>query len=91
MPREIFPESARVNCVRPGFVKTGTHARELACEGMHARHRPEAAHREYIDLTLLCRHEKATDVPDIVLFQAGDLARFLTREAVNASGGVTMD
>jgi NAD(P)-dependent dehydrogenase (short-subunit alcohol dehydrogenase family) len=30
-------------------------------------------------------------VADIVLFLASDLARFLTGEAINASGGVTMD
>ena len=39
----------------------------------------------------LGRIEEPGDVADIVLFLASDLSRFLTGEAVNASGGVTMD
>jgi NAD(P)-dependent dehydrogenase (short-subunit alcohol dehydrogenase family) len=39
----------------------------------------------------LGRLQEAGDVADIVLFLASDLSRFLTGEAINASGGVTMD
>jgi len=46
---------------------------------------------EYIASTPLGRIEEPEDVADIVLFLASDLSRFLTGEAVNASGGVLMD
>ena len=52
---------------------------------------PAAVLKEYISLTPLGRLEEAEDVADIVLFLASDLSRFLTGEAINASGGVTMD
>ena len=52
---------------------------------------PEAVRAEYVTLTPLGRIEEPEDVADIVLFLASDLSRFLTGEAVNASGGVLMD
>ena len=48
--------------------------------------------RGWPDLEIARRaYREAFDVADIVLFLASDLSRFLTGEAVNASGGVLMD
>jgi NAD(P)-dependent dehydrogenase (short-subunit alcohol dehydrogenase family) len=65
--------------------------REVVWEGKLRGMTPAAVLKEYVSLTPLGRLEEAEDVADIVLFLASDLSRFLTGEAINASGGVTMD
>jgi NAD(P)-dependent dehydrogenase (short-subunit alcohol dehydrogenase family) len=91
LAREMGPHNIRVNCVCPGFVRTSMQEREVVWEGKLRGMEPDAVRREYISLTPLGRLEEAEDVADIVLFLASDLSRFLTGEAINASGGVTMD
>jgi NAD(P)-dependent dehydrogenase (short-subunit alcohol dehydrogenase family) len=91
LAREMGPHGIRVNCVCPGFVKTSMQEREVVWEGKLRGMEPDAVRREYISLTPLGRLQEAGDVADIVLFLASDLSRFLTGEAINASGGVTMD
>jgi meso-butanediol dehydrogenase/(S,S)-butanediol dehydrogenase/diacetyl reductase len=91
LAREMGPHGIRVNCVCPGFVKTSMQEREVAWEGQLRGMAPEAVLKEYVSLTPLGRLQEAEDVADVVLFLASDLSRFLTGEAINASGGVTMD
>lgn len=91
LAREVGKQGIRVNCVCPGFVRTGMQEREIAWEGKLRGMTPEAVRAEYVALTPLGRIEEPEDVADIVLFLASDLSRFLTGEAVNASGGVLMD
>jgi NAD(P)-dependent dehydrogenase (short-subunit alcohol dehydrogenase family) len=90
LAREVGKQNIRVNCVCPGFVRTGMQEREIEWEGKLAASPPRRC-AEYISLTPLGRIEEPEDVADIVLFLASDLSRFLTGEAVNASGGVLMD
>jgi NAD(P)-dependent dehydrogenase (short-subunit alcohol dehydrogenase family) len=91
LAREMGPHGIRVNCVCPGFVKTSMQEREVIWEGKLRGMDPGAVLKEYVSLTPLGRLQEAGDVADIVLFLASDLSRFLTGEAINASGGVTMD
>jgi meso-butanediol dehydrogenase / (S,S)-butanediol dehydrogenase / diacetyl reductase len=91
LAREVAKQNIRVNCVCPGFVRTGMQEREIAWEGKLRGMTPEAVRAEYVALTPLARIQEPEDVADIVLFLASDLSRFLTGEAVNASGGVLMD
>ena len=91
LAREVGKQNIRVNCVCPGFVRTGMQEREIEWEGKLRGMTPEAVRAEYVALTPLGRIEEPEDVADIVLFLASDLSRFLTGEAVNASGGVLMD
>jgi NAD(P)-dependent dehydrogenase (short-subunit alcohol dehydrogenase family) len=91
LAREMGPHGIRVNCVCPGFVRTSMQEREVVWEGKLRGMAPADVRKEYISLTPLGRLEEAEDVADIVLFLASDLSRFLTGEAINASGGVTMD
>ncbi|HKF64336.1 MAG TPA: SDR family NAD(P)-dependent oxidoreductase [Dongiaceae bacterium] len=91
LAREVAKHGIRVNCVCPGFVRTSMQEREIAWEGKLRGMTPEAVRAEYVALTPLARIQEPEDVADIVLFLASDLARFLTGEAVNASGGVLMD
>ncbi|MDQ7250136.1 SDR family NAD(P)-dependent oxidoreductase [Dongia sedimenti] len=91
LAREMGPHGIRVNCVCPGFVKTSMQEREVVWEAKLRGMDPDAVRKEYVLLTPLGRLQEAEDVADIVLFLASDLSRFLTGEAINASGGVTMD
>jgi meso-butanediol dehydrogenase / (S,S)-butanediol dehydrogenase / diacetyl reductase len=91
LAREMGPHGIRVNCVCPGFVKTSMQEREVDWEAKLRGMTAEAVLQEYVSLTPLGRLQEAGDVADIVLFLASDLSRFLTGEAINASGGVTMD
>ena len=91
LAREVAKHGIRVNCVCPGFVRTSMQEREIAWEGKLRGMTPEAVRAEYVALTPLARIQEPEDVADIVLFLVSDLARFLTGEAVNASGGVLMD
>jgi meso-butanediol dehydrogenase / (S,S)-butanediol dehydrogenase / diacetyl reductase len=91
LAREVSKDDIRVNCVCPGFVRTSMQEREIAWEGKLRGMTTEAVRAEYVSLTPLARIQEPEDVADIVLFLASDLSRFLTGEAVNASGGVLMD
>src|SRR5262245_2849019 len=91
LAREVGKNGIRVNCVCPGFVRTGMQEREIAWEGKLRGMSPEAVREEYVSLTPLGRIQEPEDVADIVVFLASDLSRFLTGEAINASGGVLMD
>ncbi len=91
LAREVGKNGIRVNCVCPGFVRTGMQEREIAWEGRLRGMTPEAVREEYVSLTPLGRIQEPEDVADIVVFLASDLSRFLTGEAINASGGVLMD
>jgi meso-butanediol dehydrogenase/(S,S)-butanediol dehydrogenase/diacetyl reductase len=91
LAREVSKHSIRVNCVCPGFVRTSMQEREIAWEARLRGLTSDQVLNEYIASTPLGRIEEPEDVADIVLFLASDLSRFLTGEAVNASGGVLMD
>jgi len=91
LAREVSKDGIRVNCVCPGFVATGMQQREVEWEGKLRGMTPADVRAEYISLTPLGRIQEPEDVADIVVFLASDLSRFLTGEAINASGGVLMD
>ncbi len=90
LAREVAPQ-IRVNCVCPGFVRTGMQHREVEWEA-ELRGMSEAAVRdEYVSLTPLGRLEEPEDVADAIVFLASDLARFITGESLNVTGGVRTD
>jgi meso-butanediol dehydrogenase / (S,S)-butanediol dehydrogenase / diacetyl reductase len=91
LAREVARDGIRVNCVCPGFVRTSMQQREIEWEGKLRGMAEADVRAEYIGLTPLGRIQEPEDVADIVVFLASDLSRFLTGEAINASGGVLMD
>jgi meso-butanediol dehydrogenase / (S,S)-butanediol dehydrogenase / diacetyl reductase len=91
LAREVSRYAIRVNCVCPGFVRTAMQDREIEWESRLRALKPEEVRAEYVLQTPLGRIEEPEDVADIVLFLASDLSRFITGEAINASGGVLMD
>jgi NAD(P)-dependent dehydrogenase (short-subunit alcohol dehydrogenase family) len=76
---ELGPQGIRVNSVAPGVVDTEMWARNKAIPGV-------------IDLveaqTPLRRWSQPDDVADVVVFLAGDGARFVTGETICADGGM---
>jgi meso-butanediol dehydrogenase / (S,S)-butanediol dehydrogenase / diacetyl reductase len=88
---EAAPLGIRVNCVCPGFVRTGMQEREILWEAKLAGKSPEQVAQGYVALTPLGRLEEPEDVADVVVFLASDLARYVTGEAVNVTGGARMD
>jgi NAD(P)-dependent dehydrogenase (short-subunit alcohol dehydrogenase family) len=90
LAREVAPQ-IRVNCVCPGFVRTGMQHREVEWEAELRGMSEEAVRDEYVSLTPLGRLEEPEDVADAIVFLASDLARFITGESLNVTGGVRTD
>ena len=91
LAREMAPHGIRVNCVCPGFVKTGMQSREVEWESKLRSLTPQQVIDEYIGQTPLGRLELPDDVAKAVLFLCSELSGFITGEALNVSGGVRMD
>ena len=88
---EAAPAGIRVNCVCPGFVRTGMQEREIVWEAKLTGRSPEDVAKGYVALTPLGRLEDPEDVADTVVFLASDLARYVTGEALNVTGGARLD
>jgi meso-butanediol dehydrogenase / (S,S)-butanediol dehydrogenase / diacetyl reductase len=88
LAREVAKSRIRVNCVCPGLVRTSMQDREVVWEARLRGMTPEAVRSEYLSMSPLGRLEEPEDVADIAVFLASDMARFITGEAVNATGGV---
>jgi NAD(P)-dependent dehydrogenase (short-subunit alcohol dehydrogenase family) len=88
LAREVAKSRIRVNCVCPGLVRTSMQDREVVWEAKLRGMSPEAVRAEYLSMSPLGRLEEPEDVADIAVFLASDMARFITGEAVNATGGV---
>jgi NAD(P)-dependent dehydrogenase (short-subunit alcohol dehydrogenase family) len=76
---ELGPQGIRVNAVAPGVVDTDMWARNKAVPGVI----------ELVEAqTPLRRWSQPGDVADVVVFLAGDGARFVTGETICADGGM---
>jgi NAD(P)-dependent dehydrogenase (short-subunit alcohol dehydrogenase family) len=91
LAKEVAKDGIRVNAVCPGFVRTSMQDREIVWEAELRGMTPDAVRDEYVSLTPLGRIEEAEDVADTVVYLASDLARFVTGESVNVTGGVLTD
>jgi meso-butanediol dehydrogenase / (S,S)-butanediol dehydrogenase / diacetyl reductase len=91
LAREVAAQGIRVNCVCPGFVRTGMQSREIVWEAKLRAMSPESVTAEYIAQTPMGRLEEPEDVAKTVLFLVSDLAGFVTGESLNVTGGVRTD
>ena len=91
LAREVAAQGIRVNCVCPGFVKTGMQSREVEWEAKLRNMTPQQVIDEYVAQTPLGRLEEPEDVAKTVLFLCSNLSGFITGEALNVTGGVRMD
>jgi NAD(P)-dependent dehydrogenase (short-subunit alcohol dehydrogenase family) len=76
---ELGPQGIRVNAVAPGVVDTEMWARNKAIPGVIGLVEAQ---------TPLRRWSQPEDVADVVVFLAGDAARFVTGETICADGGM---
>jgi NAD(P)-dependent dehydrogenase (short-subunit alcohol dehydrogenase family) len=90
LAREVAPAGIRANCVCPGFVRTAMQEREVQWEATLRGLSPEQVVADYVAQTPLGRLEEPEDVSRVVVFLHSDLARFMTGQAVNVTGGVYM-
>lgn len=90
LAREVAAAGIRANCVCPGFVRTSMQEREVAWEAKLRGLTPEQVVADYVAQTPLGRLEEPEDVSRVVVFLHSDLARFMTGQAVNVTGGVYM-
>jgi meso-butanediol dehydrogenase / (S,S)-butanediol dehydrogenase / diacetyl reductase len=72
-------------------VRTPMQAREVEWEAHLRNLTPATVVADYISQTPLGRLEEPEDVADAIIFLASDLARFITGEALNVTGGARMD
>lgn len=91
LAREVAPQGIRVNCVCPGFIRTSMQDRLLVWKAGLRRVSVDQVREEYLSLTPLGRIGEPEEVADTVVFLCSDLARFITGEALNVTGGVRMD
>lgn len=85
---EAAKHGITVNCVCPGFVKTGMQEREIAWEAELRNMTQDQVRQEYIDLTPLGRLEQPEDVANLVSFLASSDSDFMTGQAINITGGI---
>jgi meso-butanediol dehydrogenase / (S,S)-butanediol dehydrogenase / diacetyl reductase len=91
MAFELAPHGIRVNCVCPGYVRTGMQDRELAWEAALRDTSADAVRELYLADTPLGRIETPEDVASAVAFLAGVESSFVTGEALAVNGGAYMD
>jgi len=90
LAREVAAAGIRANCVCPGFVRTAMQEREMTWEATLRGLTPEQVVADYVAQTPLGRLEEPEDVSRVVVFLHSDMARFMTGQAVNVTGGVYM-
>jgi len=87
---EFAPYNITVNCVCPGYVKTGMQDREVVWEAELRKMTAQAVADEYIAHTPLGRLCYPEDVADVVGYLISPQARFVTGEAMNIAGGANI-
>jgi NAD(P)-dependent dehydrogenase (short-subunit alcohol dehydrogenase family) len=89
--QELAPYGININCVCPGFVKTGMQDREAVWEAkFKGVENPDDIVKAYINQTPLGRLCYPDDVAKVVLFLASEDADFMTGQAINVTGGACM-
>lgn len=90
MAIELARDNILVNAVCPGIVETEMKWRERR-EGAELRGMtPEAIYAEDCSQVLLGRTAQPADVAGVVAFLASPLAAYMTGQAINVTGGMTM-
>lgn len=90
MAIELARDNILVNAVCPGIVETEMKWRERR-EGAELRGMtPEAIYAEDCSQVLLGRTAQPGDVAGVVAFLASPLAAYMTGQAINVTGGMTM-
>ena len=90
MAIELARDNILVNAVCPGIVETEMKWRERR-EGAELRGlTPEAIYAEDCSQVLLGRTAQPLDVANVVAFLVSPLSSYMTGQAINVTGGMTM-
>ncbi|MDA4131431.1 MAG: SDR family oxidoreductase [Thaumarchaeota archaeon] len=87
---ELAPFGINVNCVCPGYVKTGMQERELEWEAKLSNKTVEQVRASYVSQVPLGRLCEPEDVAKIVAFLCSHEADYMTGQALNVTGGQLM-
>lgn len=87
---EVAKDGILVNAVCPGIIETPMKHRERIDGGLLRNMTPEAVAEEDASQVPIGRTGTPQDVANVVLFLASPLASYLTGQAINVTGGMTM-
>jgi meso-butanediol dehydrogenase / (S,S)-butanediol dehydrogenase / diacetyl reductase len=90
MAIELAGDNILVNAVCPGIVETAMKWREREIGGALRGMTAEEIYAEDCSQVLLGRTAQPEDVANVVLFLASPLASYMTGQAINVTGGMTM-
>jgi len=90
MAVELAPEQINVNAVCPGIVETAMKHRERVVGAKIRNMTPEEIEAEDNSQVPLGRTAQPEDVARVVLFLASEMGDYLTGQAINVTGGMTM-
>lgn len=90
MAVELAAQGIRVNAVCPGIVETAMKHRERIEGGLIRGMTAEEIYEEDCSQVPLGRTAQPRDVANVVLFLASPLASYMTGQAINVTGGMTM-
>ncbi len=79
LAKEVGSRNVRVNAIAPGFIET-----EMT------RKLPEEVIKNYAKLIPLNRMGQPSEIADLCLFLASDMAKYITGQVINVDGGMLM-
>jgi Dehydrogenases with different specificities (related to short-chain alcohol dehydrogenases) len=91
MAIELAKDQIRVNAVCPGIVETSMKRRERIDGAKLRGMTPEEIYEEDCSQVPLGRTAQPSDVANVVLFLASPLSSYMTGQAINVTGGMTMN
>ncbi|MGW9527195.1 SDR family NAD(P)-dependent oxidoreductase [Paenibacillus terrae] len=90
MAIELAPQNILVNAVCPGIVETPMKHRERIEGGIIRGMTAQEIYEEDCSQVPLGRTAEVEDVANVVLFLASPLSAYMTGQAINVTGGMTM-
>ncbi|GEB76312.1 SDR family NAD(P)-dependent oxidoreductase [Sporolactobacillus inulinus] len=91
MAVELAPKQILVNAICPGIVETSMKHRERIDGAKLRELTPEQIYEEDCSQVPLGRTAKPVDVARVALFLASELSSYMTGQAINVTGGMTMN
>lgn len=91
MAIELAKDQIHVNAVCPGIVETSMKRRERVDGAKLRGMTPEEIYEEDCSQVPLGRTAQPSDVANVVLFLASPLSSYMTGQAINVTGGMTMN
>ncbi|ALC83016.1 MULTISPECIES: SDR family NAD(P)-dependent oxidoreductase [Bacillus] len=91
MAIELAPKQILVNAICPGIVETSMKHRERIDGAKLRNMTPEQIYEEDCSQVPLGRTALPSDVANVALFLASPLSSYMTGQAINVTGGMTMN